>query len=76
MVVIAFFYIFPMIAFVGGQAEQAFFQDWIFAVPERHRKTDLLVPIAKAGDPVFIPAVRTRTAWSCGRYSQVVPYSL
>jgi len=56
-VVIALLNVFPVVAFVSGEAEEAFFQDGVAAVPERHREADLLMAVADSGDAVFVPAV-------------------
>ena len=58
-VVITLLYIFPMIAFLPVQSEEWFFQDGIFPIPESYRKTDLLVSVANAGNPIFVPAICT-----------------
>src|SRR6266702_8767762 len=57
---VVFLDVLAVIAFVAGKPEQALFQDRIAAVPQRERKTDLLVAVADACDAVFIPAVRFR----------------
>lgn len=46
-----------MIAFVAGEAKEAFLQDRVTAVPEREREADVLVTVADAAKPIFIPAV-------------------
>src|ERR1700719_3267834 len=58
---IAFLYVFAMIAFVTGQAKQAFLQDRIAAVPECRREADMLMAIAYSPDAVFAPAIGAGT---------------
>src|SRR5208282_1725420 len=49
--------VFAVIAFRIGQAEQAFLQDRIAAVPQRDRKAQAALAIAEAEQPVFAPSV-------------------
>ena len=46
-----------MIAFAVGQAEQAFFQNRIAAVPERQREAQTLLIVADAEQSVLAPAI-------------------
>ena len=56
-VVVALLDVLAMIALVAGQAEEAFFQDRIAAVPQRDGEADVLVAVADARDAIFIPAI-------------------
>jgi hypothetical protein len=56
-VVIEFFYILAVVAFASGEAEQPFFQDGVFAVPQANGKAQALPFVADAGNAVFSPAV-------------------
>ena len=58
-IVVIFLDVFAVIAFVAGEAEQPFFEDRVFAVPQRQRETNKLVAIADAAKAVLAPAVRT-----------------
>ena len=58
---IILFYIFTVIAFVPGEAEQALLQDGIAPVPKRQREAYPLVPVANPANAVFSPAIHPRT---------------
>src|ERR1700735_1884724 len=58
---IVFLYVLAMISLGAGEAEKAFLQDRVFLIPERNSETDVLVPIAEAGNAVFAPAISSRT---------------
>src|ERR1700738_1607787 len=47
-----------MIALVAVQAEEAFFEDRIAAVPHSDRKANVLMAVADAGDTVLVPPIR------------------
>src|SRR5207245_11692260 len=49
-----------MIAFAAGEAEEAFFENWIAMVPHGDRETDALVAIADPRESILVPAVRAR----------------
>src|SRR5215469_1253094 len=54
---IAFLDIFAVIALVAGEAEQAFLEDGVLAIPHGEGKADQLMAIADATDAVFSPAI-------------------
>src|SRR6266581_3700375 len=58
---VIFFDILAMIAFVAGQAEKTFLQNWVMLVPERHGEADQLSAITDAGQAVFVPTEDPRT---------------
>jgi hypothetical protein len=60
-------HILAVIAFVAGEAEEPLFQDRIALVPQRDRQADALVPIAHAGETVFIPAIGARAGVIVGK---------
>ena len=64
---VVFLYVLAVIAFVAGQAEDPFFQDGIAFVPQSQGKTDLLLAVADASQPIFIPAVGARTGVIVGK---------
>jgi hypothetical protein len=53
------FDIFAVVAFAVGQAEQTFFQDGVFAIPESECKTEMLLVIGDTCQAIFTPAVST-----------------
>ena len=53
--------VFAVIAFVAGEAEQPFLQNWIFAIPHRQGKTNKLAAVGNPHDSVFAPTIRSRT---------------
>ena len=57
---VIFLYVLAVIAFVAGEAEEAFLENGIALVPQRESKADELVAIADAGKAVFVPAVGSR----------------
>src|SRR5262245_53215383 len=59
-IVVILFYIFAMIAFRIGKAEQALFQYRVFLIPECKCETNSLAAIAKTQQPIFIPSVSFR----------------
>src|SRR5262249_34690789 len=46
-----------VIALAAGQAEHPLLQEWISAVPQCQGKTQVLMPVADAGQAVLVPAV-------------------
>src|SRR6516165_875627 len=46
-----------MIALISGQAEEAFFEDWVAFVPKRKSEANHLPAIANTGQSIFIPAI-------------------
>jgi hypothetical protein len=46
-----------VVAFMAGETEEPFFQDWVVPVPERKREAYVLVTVAQAGETVFVPPV-------------------
>ena len=59
--------VFAVIALFAGEAEEAFFEDGVAAIPEREREADLLMTVADAGDAVFVPAVSARAGVVVGK---------
>src|SRR5690349_19052428 len=59
-----------VIALAVRQPEKPFFQDRVALVPERDRQTEMLLVIAKAPDPVFVPAIGTAARMVVG---EIVP---
>jgi len=57
---VAFLDVFAVIALIAGEAEEALFQEGVFAVPEGEGETDLLMAVADAGNAVFVPAIGAR----------------
>ena len=52
--------VFAVVSLAVRQAEQAFLENGIVAVPQRQRKAQTLFAVADAGDAVLAPAVGTR----------------
>ena len=52
--------ILPVVALAVGEPEQTFFQDRILAVPQRRRKTQDLMVVAEAAEPVLAPMIGAR----------------
>ena len=46
-----------MIAFVAGEAEDAFLENGVFFIPKRKREANVLTAVADASEAVFIPAI-------------------
>src|SRR5208337_1296176 len=49
-----------VVALVAGEAEGAFLQDWIDAVPQRYCQAQALLVVANAAHAVLVPAVGAR----------------
>ena len=64
---VIFFYVLAVIAFVAGQAEEAFFQNRITFVPQSQGKADGLLAVADSGQPIFIPAIGARAGMVVGK---------
>ena len=62
--------IFAVVALAIGEAEQALFQNGIFAVPERKGKTEQLLVVAESGQTVLAPVISSRTSMIVG---EVIP---
>jgi hypothetical protein len=62
--------IFAVIALAVRQPEQAFLENGIFAIPEREGKTEQLLLVADAGQPVLAPVIGSGTRLIVG---EVVP---
>ncbi len=60
-VVVILLHIFAVIALEIRQAEKPLLQNAIFFVPQRKRKANVLMTVAKSRDAVFSPAVSPRT---------------
>src|SRR5207253_946746 len=56
-VVVHLFDVLAVVAFGVGQAEEAFLQDRVAAVPESQRQAQPLLAVADAGEAVLAPAV-------------------
>ena len=54
---VVFLDVLAVVAFVGGESEQAFLEDGVAAVPEGGGEAEELVAVADAGDAVLAPAV-------------------
>src|ERR1700756_1551698 len=54
-------HVLAVIAFAVGQAEEAFLQDRIGAVPERHGEAETLLIVAHARYPVLAPTIGARS---------------
>src|SRR5258705_5182685 len=54
-------HVLAVIALVAGEAEGAFFQDWIAPVPHGQRKAQALMFVANTTHAVFVPAVGAST---------------
>src|SRR5271165_1564606 len=52
-------YVLAMVSLVPRQSKEPFFEDSVFAIPHRQRKTDHLVAVADPPDSVFTPAIRS-----------------
>ena len=50
-------YVLAVVALSAGQAERAFLEDRVAAVPQRERQTQLLLDVAEPGQTVLAPAV-------------------
>src|SRR5207249_1610820 len=55
---VLFLDVFPVVAFIAGQAEQPLLEDRIPAVPESNREAYALVTVADSRDPVLVPPIR------------------
>ena len=67
---IVFLDIFAVIPLAVAQAEQALFQNRVFAVPQRQREAQTLSVIGDAGQAIFAPAVGARAGLVVG---EVIP---
>src|SRR5262249_21291359 len=63
-------HILAVIAFVSSQPEQALLENRVSFIPKRHGKADHLPAVANARDPVFVPAIGSRT---CMVMRQIFP---
>ena len=57
---ILFLDVFAVAPLVASEAEEAFFEDGIAAVPQRQRETDALMAVADAGQSVLVPPISPR----------------
>ena len=62
--------VFAMVAFAVGQPEQAFLENRVFAVPQRHAEAQQLHVVGDAGQTVFAPVIGARAGLIVG---EVVP---
>src|SRR5262249_9692952 len=62
--------VFPVVALLAGEAEEALLEDGIGAVPEGEREAKCLTPVGDAGDAVLVPPVGTG---ACVVVRQIVP---
>src|SRR5215472_14260709 len=69
-IVIVFLNVLAVVSFAICQAEQPLLEDWVFLIPERNSKADVLPAIANATDAVLAPAIGARTRMVVG---QIVP---
>src|SRR5262249_28023616 len=53
-------YVLSVVALRPGQSEQPLLQKRIATVPQRDGETDQLMPVADAGDAIFVPSVSPR----------------
>ena len=60
----------PVVALAVGQAEQAFLEDRVLAVPQGQRKAEPLMVVGDPGQAVLTPAIRARAGLVVG---EVVP---
>src|SRR5262249_9385184 len=58
---IIFLDVFAMVSFVAGQTVEALLQNGIAPIPKRKGETHILVPIANAGQTIFVPTIGPRT---------------
>src|SRR5690606_15354696 len=57
-IVIIFLDVFALISLRTGESEQPFFQYLVLSVPERDRKTNVLLAVADRRDAILVPAER------------------
>ena len=57
-VIIELLDVLAMVALGIGEAEEAFLEDGVLAVPEREREAEMLPVVAEAGEAVLAPAIR------------------
>ena len=69
-VIVELLHVLAVVPFLAREPEQALLQDRIVAVPQRHRKAEVLAPIRDAGDAVLVPPVGARARLVVG---DVVP---
>ena len=69
-VIVIFFDVLAVIALRAAQAEEALLQNGIASIPEGECKTEALVIVTDAGDPVFGPAIGTRAGVVVG---EIIP---
>src|SRR6266702_1983344 len=53
-------YIFAMVSFVAGKAEETFFEDGISFVPKCEPEADELVTVANRGEAILVPTIGAR----------------
>jgi hypothetical protein len=56
-IIIKLLHIFAVVALVIAQAEQSFFQYFIFSIPEGNGKTEILEEIGNSSQSIFSPEV-------------------
>src|ERR1700719_332401 len=56
-IVIELFHVFAVISFKRAYAEEALFQNWIFAVPKRGGKEENLKAVGNPRNPILAPPV-------------------
>src|SRR5215469_18840646 len=59
---VVFLDVLTMVSFTVGETEEAFLQNGIFPVPQRHGEAELLLVVADARQSVFAPAIRAGTS--------------
>ena len=56
-IVVVFFDVFAVVAFVAGEAEEAFLEDWVLVIPEGEGEAEAAFAVGDAEQAVFAPAV-------------------
>src|SRR6185295_877040 len=59
-VVVELLHVLAVVSLLAREAEEALLQDRVLPVPQRHRETELLLPVGDPRDAVLVPAVRAR----------------
>src|SRR5262249_12529876 len=57
---VVLFDVLPVVALAVGQAEEAFLENWVLAVPNRQGETEPLLVITDPGQAVLAPAIGAR----------------
>src|SRR4029453_17345215 len=70
---VVFLDILSVVAFAIGQAEEAFLENGVPAVPEGQSKAQSLIFVGQTGDAVFAPAIGARAGVVVGKIIPGVP---